>query len=357
MGTSQEECSADDVSRLPRSGHLTIEEVGRLAGVSRNTVSLALANSPRVRPETRERVLRVVDATGYRRNPAAAALAGGSARTVGIVEFGPPAYLSDRAYIGYLAGIEEATSANGYDLLLLSARRSPDAGWLLALARARRFDGVVLLGPETDRGAVAELLANGVPTVHVGRRVITGYDLPYVSPDYVHAGRLAVERLVVHGARHMIYATAVNQPESRADVLEGISYAVQQFARRGVAVSTAMVDLSATADTALVAAAHQPGLGVLVHGTRTSMAVWRALEAQGARPAIVAYDDEGWLDEALPGIDFLRPPKRLIGRQAALLTLDLIAKRGTATRHLAMPPEVSWARADGQHELAAIVQA
>ncbi|HEY8743719.1 MAG TPA: LacI family DNA-binding transcriptional regulator, partial [Chloroflexota bacterium] len=156
MSSSSE---ADAVANLdPRrpTAHLTIEEVGRLAGVSRNTVSLALANSPRVRPETRQRVLEVVRATGYQRNSAAAALAGGSTRTLGVVEFGPPAYLSDRVYLGYLAGIEEATSASGYDLLLLSARRPADPRGLLTLARARRFDGLVLLGQETDRQVVAE---------------------------------------------------------------------------------------------------------------------------------------------------------------------------------------------------------
>ena len=54
----------------------TLEDVARLAGVSRNTVSLAIRLSPRVNAATRDRVLRIVRETGYRPNYAARALAG-----------------------------------------------------------------------------------------------------------------------------------------------------------------------------------------------------------------------------------------------------------------------------------------
>lgn len=341
MDTTDERARLGAASARRKANRLTIEEVGRLAGVSRNTVSLALAGSSRVRPETRERVLRVVQATGYRRNPAAAALAGGSTRTVGVVEFGPPAYLSDRAYIGYLAGIEEATSANGYDLLLLSAQRASGSGWLLALARARRFDGLVLLGPETDRPAVAEVLSAGVPAVHIGRRVIHDHDLPYVTPDYVQAGKLAVHRLCSSGVTHVLYVTSVNQPESKRDLQQGMAEAVRQLAASGRVVTASSLDLVPSEQIPWALLTGRV-VGLIVHGSTTGMAVLRALASVGRRPPMVVYDDEGWLGEAAPGADLLRPPKRLIGYTAAMLALDLIAGKAPADCHVAVPPEASW---------------
>ncbi|MBZ0309342.1 MAG: LacI family DNA-binding transcriptional regulator [Anaerolineae bacterium] len=54
---------------------ITLEEVARLAGVSRTTASRVANNRPGVRPETRERVLRVIREYGYQPNPAARSLA------------------------------------------------------------------------------------------------------------------------------------------------------------------------------------------------------------------------------------------------------------------------------------------
>lgn len=321
-----------------RAAKLTIEEVGRLAGVSRNTVSLALANSPRVRPETRERVLRVVAETGYRRNQAAAALAGGASRTVGVLEFGTPAYLSERAYLGYLAGIEEETSSAGYDLLLLSARRKPGPGWLLSLARTRRVDALVLLGAETDREAVAELLAAGAPVVHVGRRAIPGHDLAYVTPDYLAAGALAVRRLASRGVRAILHVSVDRQLESRLDLFRGVCEEAARLAH-GTAVARAE---PASLDAALDALPAGARPGVVIHGTTTAVQAWRATLASRPSVHVVAYDDEGWLGEVLPGVDALIPRKGQIGRAAARLALELAAKRQPAAHHVAIPPEATW---------------
>ena len=52
----------------------TLQDIANEAGVSRNTVSLALRNSPRISEGTRERIGRVAEALGYRPNPMVSAL-------------------------------------------------------------------------------------------------------------------------------------------------------------------------------------------------------------------------------------------------------------------------------------------
>jgi LacI family transcriptional regulator len=54
---------------------LTLEEVAKLAGVSRSTASRVINNHPNVRPEVRERVWEVIRQYGYQPNSAARALA------------------------------------------------------------------------------------------------------------------------------------------------------------------------------------------------------------------------------------------------------------------------------------------
>ncbi|WP_203138188.1 LacI family DNA-binding transcriptional regulator [Microbacterium sp. JZ31] len=57
------------------SGRPTIRDVGRAAGVSRQTVSRVLNASEAVHPATRARVVAAIESLGYVRDEAAAQLA------------------------------------------------------------------------------------------------------------------------------------------------------------------------------------------------------------------------------------------------------------------------------------------
>ena len=52
----------------------SLRELARTLGLSHTTVSEALRNNPRVRDETKQKVLKAAEAAGYRRNPLAGAL-------------------------------------------------------------------------------------------------------------------------------------------------------------------------------------------------------------------------------------------------------------------------------------------
>ena len=54
---------------------ITLDEVARLAGVSRSTASRVANERPGVKATTRERVLRIIREYGYQPNPIARSLA------------------------------------------------------------------------------------------------------------------------------------------------------------------------------------------------------------------------------------------------------------------------------------------
>src|SRR5258705_10701929 len=62
----------------------TTEDIARLAGVSRGTVSRVLNHRPDVDRQTRARVLRVIEEQGYVPSLTAAGLAGGRNRRIGM---------------------------------------------------------------------------------------------------------------------------------------------------------------------------------------------------------------------------------------------------------------------------------
>ena len=63
----------------------TLEEIGKLAGVSRSTVSRVINDQPHTSPAVRERVAEVIRETGYQPNAAARSLVSSQSRILGLV--------------------------------------------------------------------------------------------------------------------------------------------------------------------------------------------------------------------------------------------------------------------------------
>ena len=63
---------------------LTLEEVARLAGVSRATVSRVVNGHPNVSPAVRDRVQEIIAETGYEPNRAARSLASNRSNIIGL---------------------------------------------------------------------------------------------------------------------------------------------------------------------------------------------------------------------------------------------------------------------------------
>src|SRR5512137_644921 len=100
---------------LTRSNRPTIKQVAAAAGVSTQTVSRVMNDRPDVSPETRERVLRVIEEMGYQPSALARSLIQQRSYTLGVVTAG-------LKYIGpsrTLSGITSAAEQAGYSLLLI----------------------------------------------------------------------------------------------------------------------------------------------------------------------------------------------------------------------------------------------
>ena len=95
-----------------------MSDVGRLAGVSHQTVSRVINGSPHVRPETRKRVLAAMEELGYRPNSVARALVTGRSKTLGVVSFDTTLY----GPASTLFGIERAAHEAGYFIIVASLK-------------------------------------------------------------------------------------------------------------------------------------------------------------------------------------------------------------------------------------------
>jgi LacI family transcriptional regulator len=133
----------------------TINDVARLAGVSKKTVSRVINRSPLLNDETRSRVEAVIREVGYVPNPQARALALRRNFLIGLVHDNPSA----QTVLNVQQGILGALRDTEFEMVV----RPVDRGSSTMLTDIRDFVsrqrpfGVILLPPISENDQLAEL--------------------------------------------------------------------------------------------------------------------------------------------------------------------------------------------------------
>ena len=99
---------------------VSVKDVARLAGVSEQTVSRTVHDSPSVRPETKERVRAAMRELGYRPNFAGRSLRRGRFKTVGVAMFN----ITGTGNLDRMEGFAAAADKHGYAITLTKSRRA-----------------------------------------------------------------------------------------------------------------------------------------------------------------------------------------------------------------------------------------
>jgi DNA-binding LacI/PurR family transcriptional regulator len=180
----------DEVSisrRRPRAP--VMSDVGRLAGVSHQTVSRVINGSPHVRPETRDRVMAAMEELGYRPNSVARALVTGRSRTLGVVSFDTTLY----GPASTLFGIEQAAHEAGYFIIVasLKALNRPSVTDAVERLRRRGVDGILVIAPQQEAADALLHMQVDVPLVAAEAGPKEG--VPVVAVDQV-AGAVSATR-------------------------------------------------------------------------------------------------------------------------------------------------------------------
>lgn len=142
-----------------------MSDVGRLAGVSHQTVSRVINGSPNVRPETRRRVIAAMRELGYRPNSVARALVTGRTNTLGVVGFDTTLY----GPASTLFGIERAAHEAGYFMIVasLKALNRTSVAYAVERLRAQGVDGILVIAPHLEAADALGHTPLDVPLVAV----------------------------------------------------------------------------------------------------------------------------------------------------------------------------------------------
>ncbi|MEW9123210.1 MAG: LacI family DNA-binding transcriptional regulator [Thermotaleaceae bacterium] len=159
--------------------NVTIKDVAKKAGVSISTVSRVINNSKPVSSEIRQKVLEVIEETGYSPNPVARSLVMKKSQLIGVI-------IPDISnfFIGeILNGIEEIGKMYGYDILLCNTYGDLEQELrYLKLLRAKQVEGIVLMTWYMHDKLTEYLAEEEIPLVLINRNT-SQLDIPSVSID------------------------------------------------------------------------------------------------------------------------------------------------------------------------------
>jgi LacI family transcriptional regulator len=284
------------ISRTVSSQSLTLEEIGRRAGVSRSTVSRVLNDHPDVRAEVRARVEAVIEETGYQPNHAARALVSNRTGLIGLVMLTEVDELfGDPYYSALVNGIQLGCAE--HDLIFSIFPVFGPIGGSDALTpqiAQGSVDGVIVTaGPRSDR-LISSLRDRGKRMVVVGHPA-EDEGLLRVDVENRAGSATAVAHLCGHGRRRVGFVGASSQYLFGVERLDGYREAIasegREFDEHLVRLDHPTVDGGYRATQALLS--ERPD-AIYVSTDPMAEGAYRALRERGLRipddVAIVGFD-------------------------------------------------------------------
>ncbi|MBO7329664.1 MAG: LacI family DNA-binding transcriptional regulator [Lentisphaeria bacterium] len=162
---------------------VTLKDIANLVHVDIGTVSHVINGHPKaakLRPETRERIMKAVRETGYTKNKLALAIKSGHSRIMALVSNN----IGDDEFMGrIMSGLLEVLAANNYSLRVFSLRHDNHAEIVQEIC-AQRIEAVFFHAPghEYFEDIQLEMQKNHLPcaTIDISNRI---YGFGVVSED------------------------------------------------------------------------------------------------------------------------------------------------------------------------------
>ncbi|MDX6688268.1 MAG: hypothetical protein QOF86_4396 [Baekduia sp.] len=323
-----------------------MSDVARLAGVSHQTVSRVLHESPSVREETRERVLAAMKTLDYRPNSAARALVTGRTRTIGVISFDTTLH----GPASTLLGIERAAHEADYFIIIVSLRSFTRESVLGALERLRDqgVDGIVVIAPHETAVAALHDLPPRPPVVVAEAGPDT---LSVVEVDHFDGAARATRHLLELGHRTVWHIAGP------ADWLEA--------QRRVAGWESALREAGAPVPPPLVGdwsarSGHELALGLLDHPELTAVFVandnmalglLRAVHERGrsvpGELSVVGFDDVPEAEYFTPPLTTVRQDFDEVGRRSLDVLLREIEHGAPLLTRVTVAPELIVRRSSG----------
>ena len=332
----------------------TIDDIARKAGVSIATVSRVLNNKPYVDPETRERVLRVVEEVGFVPSVIASGLASGRSRFLGILL---PTFAW--SFIPELMnGVSETIANTQHELLLYTidgmtrdqGRRGDLIGRILY---PKITSGLLVILPGQWANDIVRLHKNGdFPIVMINDQARPP-DVPWIGSDNRGGAYTAVRHLISLGHRRIAHIQGPADYFCSHERYDGYCQAMQEadlpIDPDLVIQGDAFMPESgqAAADRLFALPPEKRPTAIFAASDGIAYGVIAAAEQRGVHIpgdiSLMGFDDLPSSSLIRPALTTIRQPFREIGRSGIETLISLIQAQDNAT-----PPDRPRGRRHGK---------
>jgi len=321
-----------------------INDVVRLSGVSKSTVSRVINNYPHIAPEKRARVLKVIDEIGYIPNKSAQRLRGQITTTVGVIV---PRIVNP--FFSYLVeSIEKEGYQRGYQTLIFQSHEDSEREiGFLNLLKHKQVDGVIMTAYENDWECISSYLKYG-PIV-MCNEYISENIVPMVRIDQLAASYEAVKHLIECGHRKIAYCTGGlfstagkdndrNQGYQKALKEAGIDInpnwilIKRHTIEDGRKVLHQILDMS-NRPTAVFTGSDEVAAGIIKEARNQGMRIPEDL-------AVFGFDDQPLAKLLTPELTTIRQPVSEMGQKAMNILIQHISGKNNEAKVHTLPYEL-----------------
>lgn len=314
---------SDDDSRPAKSGkRATINDVARVAQVSKKTVSRVINQSPFVREDTRERIQAVIDELGFIPDPQARGLAFRRSFLVGLIYDQPsPTYV-----VNMQQGVLDALKSSGLELVVHPcSRNSPTLlEDIRGFVERQRLFGVIMPPSVSEDEAVIALLRElDCPYVRIASLALDEPRNMVVTNDWIGAAEAARH---LAGLGHRRIALVRGLALFRSSAVRGQGF-IDALAECGVPLDPAYDVQGAYTFESGVEAGHallslaEPPTAIFTLNDDMALGVMQAARERGLELprdlSVVGFDDLPMAARVWPNLTSVRLPIRDMGRMAA----------------------------------------
>ncbi len=320
---------------------ITIREVAAKAGVSYQTVSRVINNSPKVSPETRERVERVINELDYRPNAIARSMARG--RSLNLACLAPN--LSDFTFAHIIEGAQASAMEHGYYLLTASASEAEIFSQLIGeLIKSRHTEGLLVINPYRDERHQEIPVEFPVVLVSAASR---NPQTPSVVLSDDKAAYDATKHLIELGHTQIALITGPTNEDCVRNRTRGY---LRCLSEHGIETRTEWIrngDWSPASGYKALRKLLDQGTSfsaVFAQNDRMALGAMKMLQEAGMRVpqdiSVIGFDDMPLASFFQPALTTVRQDMYRIGQVAAQTLIDLIEKKDLPHKQIQIPAEL-----------------
>jgi DNA-binding LacI/PurR family transcriptional regulator len=337
---SDQSDASDAQHRGPRRP--TIEDVARVAGVSRSTVSRVLNGGLHVRPEAMSRVNRAVGVLGYSVNQAARNLAAGRTGSVAFVISEQSEHLFGDPNFGVMVRVfSKELRSRGQHLLVTTAQDYGEEAFLADYLTAGHVDGALFALPRERETLLNRVARSGLPVVVHGQPLGFEQELSWVGVDDEGAAFEAVSYLLDQGRSRIGTITGPLNTSSGRRRLEGYLRSVGPDSPQDLVAVGDWSSVSGRLGAQQLLERHPAMDGLFVASDLMALDALGILKESGRRipadVAVVGFDDSAAAVRADPPLTTIHQSFEESAAESVRILNELIAVPGSGPQHALMP--------------------